>query len=432
MMSTANCALLLAISAVVAVSLAPFAVAFSPPRFQRTSTTSTRTRNLLTLYAGKIGIFYGSSKGSTKKVAELIAQSLPEGVAEGPFDVGKLGNKYLDIFAKFDALIVGTPTWNTGAFSGRSGTSWDPMYYDIPFLRFEGRKVAVFGLGDQKTYKDNFADAAGELHDVFESLGCNMMGYTATAGYEHKTSKSLRDGKFCGLILDMVNQEGMTQERVEKWVHQLGQEGLFQGFPVAAAAGPTPPTSSAPPGMQQPFAPPQSYAPPAAAPTGLQAPASSIPPVRETPSVASRDAFSSQQQEWITNLTVTNSQLGQRVDEYRKLLDETLAQYASQEEMIEFLESKNQELEQQMQTYTTQEELMAQLQAKNTRLRQQIEGDHNVLVNATTANGVTRPAENGYTPHYNPATHSTMWTSADGRSCFYTVELHKVHYYSKL
>jgi flavodoxin I len=36
--------------------------------------------------------------------------------------------------------------------------------------------VAVFGLGDQEGYEENFADGTGELHDVFESHGCTMFG----------------------------------------------------------------------------------------------------------------------------------------------------------------------------------------------------------------------------------------------------------------
>ncbi len=32
-------------------------------------------------------------------------------------------------FAKYDSLVVGTPTWNTGADTERSGTGWDEIYY---------------------------------------------------------------------------------------------------------------------------------------------------------------------------------------------------------------------------------------------------------------------------------------------------------------
>ena len=71
-------------------------------------------------------------------------------------------------------------------------------------LSLSTKKVAVFGLGDQESYAENYADATGELHDVFEKLGCTMMGYTSQEGYDHEASKAIRGDLFCGLLCDMV------------------------------------------------------------------------------------------------------------------------------------------------------------------------------------------------------------------------------------
>lgn len=96
-------------------------------------------------------------------------------------------------------------------------------------LSLKDKKVAVFGLGDSISYSDNYADATGELHDVFQRLGANMLGYTSQEGYEHKSSKAIRGEMFCGLLLDAVNQEELTKDRVEGWVQQLLEEGILQG-----------------------------------------------------------------------------------------------------------------------------------------------------------------------------------------------------------
>ena len=101
-----------------------------------------------------------------------------------------------------------------GADTERSGTGWDELYYDsMSDLDLSGKKVAVFGLGDSVSYAENYSDAAGELHDVFEKLGCQMYGYVSQEGYLHEDSKAIRGDKFCGLLLDMVNQEELTTER---------------------------------------------------------------------------------------------------------------------------------------------------------------------------------------------------------------------------
>lgn len=145
------------------------------------------------------------------------------------------GSSVTAALSQHDAIIVGAPTWNTGADTERSGTGWDALYYsgDLESSSgvLQGKKVAVFGLGDQISYTENYADATGELYDVFTSLGCDMVPYAMTSqeGYEHEDSKSIRGDKFCGLLLDEVNQEDLTDERVEAWVEQLKAGGFLEG-----------------------------------------------------------------------------------------------------------------------------------------------------------------------------------------------------------
>jgi len=85
-------------------------------------------------------------------------------VAAGPFEIDEVQGSVADEFAKYDSLIVGTPTWNTGADMERSGTGWDEIYYsEMQELNIAGKKVAVFGLGDSVSYSENYADATGEF-----------------------------------------------------------------------------------------------------------------------------------------------------------------------------------------------------------------------------------------------------------------------------
>lgn len=199
--------------------------------------------DLLRLDMAKVGIIYGTSTGSTMTVADLIYEAFGSDVAAKPIDIETVdAGELAGVFAQHESLVVGTPTWNTGADTERSGTGWDDLYYSkLPELKsvLDQKKVAVFGLGDQESYSDNFADATGELFDVFEGLGCQMLGAWSQEGYEHDDSKSIRGDKFCGLLLDMMNQEDLTEERVEQWVAQLKAEGILEAgaaTPVAAAA----------------------------------------------------------------------------------------------------------------------------------------------------------------------------------------------------
>lgn len=276
------------------------------PRVPTTTTTSSA------LCMAKVGVFFGTSTGNTENAAELIAEQLG---AEGPFDVDD-GDSIVATFQKYDALVVGTPTWNTGADTERSGTGWDELYYgSMESLQLQGKKVAVFGLGDSVSYAENYADAAGELHDVFENLGCKMFGYVSQEGYLHEDSKSIRGDKFCGLLLDAINQEELTEERVEKWVEQLTEEGFLEGGGAVAPA--------------------VSEAAPAAEPA-------------QSASLSDMDAL-------VAKLEAENALLKQQLSEGSALLDQSIESHSS-----------------------------------------------------------------GYKPHTNPKTGKTMWTSPDGRTCYYT------------
>eukprot|EP00560_Eucampia_antarctica_P006107 CAMPEP_0197824786 /NCGR_PEP_ID=MMETSP1437-20131217/1997_1 /TAXON_ID=49252 ORGANISM="Eucampia antarctica, Strain CCMP1452" /NCGR_SAMPLE_ID=MMETSP1437 /ASSEMBLY_ACC=CAM_ASM_001096 /LENGTH=204 /DNA_ID=CAMNT_0043424551 /DNA_START=69 /DNA_END=683 /DNA_ORIENTATION=+ len=166
-------------------------------------------------------VYYSTSTGNT----ETIAGYLSEAVGTAMEDIGDATE---DEVKSYDSLIVGAPTWHTGADEQRSGTAWDDFLYDtLPNIDMEGKKVAVFGMGDQEGYGDNYCDAAGELYDLFEAKGCKMFGLTSTEGYNHVESKAERDGKFCGLLCDEDNQYDLSEDRSKAWVEQLKTEGFF-------------------------------------------------------------------------------------------------------------------------------------------------------------------------------------------------------------
>ena len=172
---------------------------------------------------GGVSVWYSSSTGNTETVADYIA------TAAGGIPYNDIGDATDAEIESADDLIVGAPTWHTGADEQRSGTSWDDWLYDtLPNLKVEGKKVAVFGVGDQESYSDNFCDAAGELYDLLKAKGAVMHGATSTEGYSHAASKAIIDGdKFCGLMCDEDNQYDMSEGRAQTWVAQLKDEGFF-------------------------------------------------------------------------------------------------------------------------------------------------------------------------------------------------------------
>ena len=58
--------------------------------------------------------------------------------------------------------------------------------------------MAIFGLGDQGGYGDNFCDAMDELKTCFANQGAEIVGAWPTEGYDHMESKSVEGDKFVG------------------------------------------------------------------------------------------------------------------------------------------------------------------------------------------------------------------------------------------
>ena len=160
----------------------------------------------------KIGLFYGSTLGAAKEVAQLIAREIELEL----FDV----SEGLQGIESFEKLILGTNTWGYGELQD----DWEAVKSKFEKLDFTGKKVAIYSTGDAEGYPDTFVDAIGILGEIVLANGGELIGSTSTEGYNFSDSKGLRDGKFMGLAIDDNNQSSMTEKRVKNWVESLKGE----------------------------------------------------------------------------------------------------------------------------------------------------------------------------------------------------------------
>jgi flavodoxin I len=164
----------------------------------------------------KIGIFYSFNTNKTSKVAEELIEEF-KGCDIEAFNAENItGSQLLAV----DNLIIGSPTW----FDGELPNYWDEFGPELETLDLKDKRVALFGLGDQIGYSENFLDAIGILADLFESRGAKIVGYTSTEGYTYEKSKALKNDHFTGLGIDFENQAKLNKERIKNWVTQLKSE----------------------------------------------------------------------------------------------------------------------------------------------------------------------------------------------------------------
>ena len=124
-----------------------------------------------------------------------------------------------------DLLILGIPTWGIGEIQD----DWAVFLPGLKDLDLTGKKVAIFGLGDQESYPDTFSDALGTLYDSLSETGCEIIGSWSTLGYEFMDSSALRDGMFAGLVLDEENQPQLTDLRIKDWLETIIPNGKSEG-----------------------------------------------------------------------------------------------------------------------------------------------------------------------------------------------------------
>ncbi len=164
----------------------------------------------------KIGIFYGSTTGNTEKVANLIQKDFGEGNA----DVYNVDTTELADIMKYNYLIFGVSTWGVSDLQD----DFEDFMEILEQVDFSGKKVALFGLGDQSTYTDSFVDAMGILYDRLKKKGVKIVGFVPRSGYSFNHSMALIKDNLAGLAIDEEFESHLTNKRVSGWVEMLKKE----------------------------------------------------------------------------------------------------------------------------------------------------------------------------------------------------------------
>jgi flavodoxin I len=160
----------------------------------------------------KIGLLYSFNTKKTAQAAELIHKELGDSVEL--VNAETIDGK---IFTSFNTLILGVPTW----FDGELPNYWDEFIPELEDLKLKGKKIAIFGNGDQLNYAENFCDGIGLMAEIVAKAGAMIIGQTSTEGYSFEQSKAVKDGVFQGLALDFENQANLNKDRIKKWVAEL-------------------------------------------------------------------------------------------------------------------------------------------------------------------------------------------------------------------
>jgi len=175
----------------------------------------------------KIGIFFGTDTGTTRKIAKQIYRQLGEELADKPVNINRVDSA---TFSQYEKLILGTPTYGSGEMPGLEAecqeASWAEFAPELAEIDLNGKTIALFGLGDQVNYPDEFVDALGQLYDLVVEAGGRVVGFWPTDGYNYTSSMADVEGEFVGLVLDNDNQAEQNDQRLSEWLLEVKQAML--------------------------------------------------------------------------------------------------------------------------------------------------------------------------------------------------------------
>ena len=164
----------------------------------------------------RIKLIYGSDTGNTELVTEDLVKLL------GNVEVTTVADLTPEDW-DYDNFILGIPTW----YDGELQSDWEEYFEEFKTIDFTGKKVAIFGLGDQLGYEEWFCDGIGILAKEILKNGGTVIGYTTKdESYDFETTPKsiIKDDVFYGLCIDEDNQGELTQKRLKNWVEQLKLE----------------------------------------------------------------------------------------------------------------------------------------------------------------------------------------------------------------
>lgn len=164
----------------------------------------------------KTAIFYSFHTNKTAQVSKKIIEAF----GEKDLEVINAEEVSEENFRKYDNYIIGVATW----WDGELPNYWDEFVPAIEDMDLAGKKFAIYGLGDQKGYPENFNDGVGIFAEIVEKQGAKVVGFTSNEGYSYESSRAVRGKEFTGLCLDQENEARKTKKRVEEWVTQIKKE----------------------------------------------------------------------------------------------------------------------------------------------------------------------------------------------------------------
>ncbi len=114
-------------------------------------------------------IIYGSTTGNTETAAKWVRAALSDGDVKA--DILNAADIKADIIAAYDLIIFGASTWGQGDIQD----DFYGIYESLTPQILNGKRVAVFGCGDNDMFPDNFCQAVDMIEEKARQCGAQIV-----------------------------------------------------------------------------------------------------------------------------------------------------------------------------------------------------------------------------------------------------------------
>lgn len=163
----------------------------------------------------KIGVFYGTTSGTTTGIVDEVEFYL----RKDDYEVYNVADGISQL-SSFENLILITPTYGVGELQA----DWENVTDELKNIDFSGKVVGLIGLGNQYAFGESFVGGIKILYDIVIKNGGKVVGFTSTEGYHYEESEAVINNEFVGLAIDEGNQGDHTPEKIQNWLTKIKPE----------------------------------------------------------------------------------------------------------------------------------------------------------------------------------------------------------------
>src|SRR5690625_1067601 len=158
---------------------------------------------------GKILLLYASVTGNTELMAEVIEDELihlKHEVVVKTFDFDPI---YIDEVADYDAVLVGTHTWDDGELPYEV----EDFYDDLEDVDITGKIFAVFGSAD--SFYDSYGGAIDLVGDRVQQLGATLLQWRLKVDLEPDRKDIVHCQEFAELVHKTLAERHIAKKTIK-------------------------------------------------------------------------------------------------------------------------------------------------------------------------------------------------------------------------